>query len=489
RGYKDNRWLTFKQMEDKGWTFKRDEEGRNLGKNAGVPIEYFELRDKETKKPFNSHILDGMTSEEKQEYVDNNVFPLRKYYRVFNAEVIDGIPQKEVKAIDVSGINDRAERLLKFWSENESEIVYGGDEAYYNRITDKVHLPKREQFNNMQEFYSTSFHEVGHSTGHANRLNRDLSGDKHSESYAIEELRAEIASMFMEQDLEIQVSDKHVENNSAYIKSWYEQIKNDPNVLFKAIADAERITKYITDKEKLLEEPYAIVEDVNEKGEKVYRVRMSSGYGQTRAVLSGQDFASKDELLAEFSKMQELPFWKDKHFKEVSLDELEAISRMKAEQEAKTERLRQVEEDKSEIFVLPSQIASKAITTAAVVDMTNKGIESLTKMDDRDVIDRASKSKYGDKFLSLFNGESVLGDTEKDERSLITRLAVFSKDKEQLLRIFKASGQYREDKPNSVYLSLITDAINTVTNTVSKDAQANTAKQQDKKRFNGNFKR
>ncbi|MCM1533672.1 MAG: ArdC family protein [Corallococcus sp.] len=98
RGYKDNRWLTFKQMEDRGWTFKRDEEGKNLGKNAGVPIEYFELRDKETKKPFNIHILDGMTSEEKQEYVDNNVFPLRKYYRVFNAEVIDGIPQKEVKA-------------------------------------------------------------------------------------------------------------------------------------------------------------------------------------------------------------------------------------------------------------------------------------------------------------------------------------------------------------------------------------------------------
>ena len=45
KGYSDNRWLTYKQMEDKGWHFKTDEEGKSLGKGAGVAIEYFELRD------------------------------------------------------------------------------------------------------------------------------------------------------------------------------------------------------------------------------------------------------------------------------------------------------------------------------------------------------------------------------------------------------------------------------------------------------------
>lgn len=45
RGYSDNRWLTYNQMKEKGWEFKRDEEGNSLGKNAGVSIEYFSFYD------------------------------------------------------------------------------------------------------------------------------------------------------------------------------------------------------------------------------------------------------------------------------------------------------------------------------------------------------------------------------------------------------------------------------------------------------------
>ena len=74
KGYADNRWLTYKQMEDKGWHFKTDEEGKSLGKGAGVAIEYFELRDKETKQPFDRHVLDGMTADERNEYMEENVY-------------------------------------------------------------------------------------------------------------------------------------------------------------------------------------------------------------------------------------------------------------------------------------------------------------------------------------------------------------------------------------------------------------------------------
>ena len=102
RGYSDNRWLTYKQMEDKGWHFKTDEEGKSLGKGAGVAIEYFELRDKETKQPFDRHTLDGMTAEERADYMDENVYPLRKYYRVFNGDVIEGIPERKKGEHDAS---------------------------------------------------------------------------------------------------------------------------------------------------------------------------------------------------------------------------------------------------------------------------------------------------------------------------------------------------------------------------------------------------
>lgn len=461
RGYSDNRWLTFKQMEEKGWSFKRDAEGNSLGKNAGVPIEYFELRDRETKQPFDRNVLDGMTDDERDAYVEENVYPLRKYYRVFNADIIEGIPAREVKEIDTSGRNARAEKILQYWSDNESKIIYGGDEAYYLRSSDEIHMPERERFVDLPEFYSTGLHEVGHSTGNEKRLNREL-GTRGTPEYAIEELRAEIASMFLEQDFEIAVSEKHVENNSAYIKGWYDSIKADPNILFKAIADAERITSYILAKEKQIQkdtEPYAIVEDEDGYGEKVYKVLMTAEHGQTTYALSGYPFRSREALMSEFGKMQELPFWADKEFVEVTVDELEAESRKRAEeQEAKVARLREIEEEKSEIFIPPSEVAAQVAEevavagTVAAVEMAGRGIDSLTRMDDREIVERASQTKHGEKFLALFNGEAVLGDEEKNERSLMARLAMHTgENTEQLLRIFRASGQFREDKPISYY--------------------------------------
>ena len=458
RGYSDNRWVTFKQMEDKGWSFKRDEEGRSRGKNAGVSIEYFELRDRQTKQPFDRHTLDGMTADERNEYMDENVYPIRKYYRVFNGDVIEGIPERERVEHDPTGRNDRAEALIEHWSGTQSPIRYGGSMAYYSSTKDEIHLPEKQDFVNMPEFYSTALHEIGHSTGHEKRLNRNLLTDHGSPEYAEEELRAEIASMFLEQDMGVEVKDKHIENNSAYIASWKSKIKEDPNILFKAIADAERITKFVMAKEKEIKkatEPFAVVEDTDEYGEPVYKVMMAAEYGQTQYALSGYPFRSREALMAEFGKMQELPFWKDKPFEEVSREELEARSVKRAEeQDAKTERLSQIQEEKSDIFVPPSEaaaIAPQEKSAAKAVDMTGRGIDSLTRMEDRELVERASATKQGAKFSALFNGIAVLGSEEKNERSLMARLAVHTTDKEKLLRVFRASGQYRDEKPNAYY--------------------------------------
>ena len=193
--------ILFNQMKEKGWKFKTDEEGKSLGRGAGVSVEFFELRDKETGKRFDSKTLDGMTVEEKEEYFRDNVRPIRKYYTVFNGDVIDGIPERERRSVNPNDKVDRVENLLDYWSNNEAKIVYGGQDAYYRISADEIHLPEREKFFSMQEFYSTALHELGHSTGHATRLNRDIQNTFGTTDYAIEELRAEIASMFMEQDL------------------------------------------------------------------------------------------------------------------------------------------------------------------------------------------------------------------------------------------------------------------------------------------------
>ena len=478
RGYSDNRWVTFKQMEDKGWSFKRDEEGRSRGKNAGVSIEYFELRDKETKQPFDRHTLDGMTADERNKYMDENVYPIRKYYRVLNGDVIEGIPERERVEHDPTGRNDRAEALIEHWSETESPIKYGGSMAYYSSTKDEIHLPEKQDFVDMPEFYSTALHEIGHSTGHETRLNRNLSGAFGSAEYAEEELRAEIASMFLEQDLGVAASDKHIENNSAYIGAWKSKIKEDPNVLFKAIADAERMTKFVMSKEKEIKretEPFAVVEETDEYGETVYKVKMCAEYGQTQSALSGYPFRSREALMAEFGKMQELSFWKGKTFEEVSLEELQARSIKRAEeQEQKEERLTKIEEEKSEVFLPPSAVAAASETESAsaarTVDMTGKGIESLTRMEDRDLVERASKTKQGAKFSALFNGVDVLGSEEKNERSLMARLAVHTSDKDKLMRVFKASGQYRDDKPNAYYEKMATEEMQFVSGLREKPA-------------------
>lgn len=326
----------------------------------------------------------------------------------------------------------------------------------------------------MQEFYSTALHELGHSTGHESRLNRNIENLFGTPDYALEELRAEIASMFIEQDLEIQVDAEHKRNNSAYIAAWKKEIKDNPNALFTAITDADKIAKYVSLKvqqkknqeqaeQKKSIEKYAIVTDKNHYDETVYKVYMASAHGQT-ALAINYAFTSKDALMEEFGKMQTLPFWKDKEFQECTFEELQDFSIERAEQE-------QIQEEKSEVFVKPSEIAARAMpmTASKPVDMSERGVESLTRMGDRDVVERASKTRDGAKFTQLYQGLSILETEEKNERSLMSRLAMFCNgDKEQLLRVFKSSGQFRDEKPNSFYERMAEQSIKFVESIKSK---------------------
>lgn len=459
RGYTDNRWATFNQINERGWSFKKDEEGRSRGKDAGVTIEFYELYDKETKKAFDRSTLDGMTEIERDEYMQENVRPMRKYFRVFNGDIIEGIPEREKRVIDPSERVERAEKLLEYWNDYEAQIVYGGDSAFYRPSSDEIHAPQREAFKNLHEFYGTTFHEIGHSTGHELRLNRDLSGTFGSEKYAIEELRAELAAMFLEQDLEIAVSEKHIENNSRYIKEWHEKIKENPDALFTAIADAEKITRYIATKEAEAErmensEPYAIVEDTDEVGDKIYRVRIATSFGQTITAIP-LAFKSRETLMTEFENFKNAPAWKDKEFYEVSYEQLQEISEKRAKAEG-----RRAEREERPMYVLPSIIAARATARSKPVDMSLRGEDSLTRMSDIDVVERAKRTRGGEQFTKLYNGKTMFGNEEKDERALMARLAMFCNgDEEQLMRVFRSSGQYRDEKPNALYAKMARESI------------------------------
>ncbi len=462
-GYTDNRWATYNQIQENGWTFKTDEEGKSLAKGQSVTVEFYELRDRETKRRFDKSVLDGMTPDEKHEYMTDNVYPVRRYYRVFNADLIDGIPAKKLEMIDETARSERAETFIKFWGEKEVPIKYGGSMAYYSPSKDEIHLPERNSFNSAIDFCSTALHEIGHSTGHKSRLNRDLSGKFGSETYAEEELRAEIASMFVEQEFGVQVDESAIRNNSAYVKSWANAIKEDPDALFRAITDADKIAKYLVEKEKNMDkriEKFAIVEDKNELGDPTYKLYMTREHGQTGLAID-YEFNSREELMTEFEKFKEGEFWKDAEFQEVTFSELEKESVRQAELKEK----KSVKQEESEEYVRPSTIVARALATAAVINMAERGIDSLQRMCDKEVVERAQKVQGGDTFDRLYKGEKVFESDNKNEKILMMRLGMFCEgDTDMLMRVFQSSGQFRDNKPNSYYLQMAQQTMNILNN-------------------------
>jgi hypothetical protein len=118
----------------------------------------------------------------------------------------------------------------------------GGSRAFYRPLTDSIHLPDKGQFPTAENYYATALHELGHWSGHEDRLNRDLVHPFGSEGYAKEELRAEIASMILGDELGI---GHDPSQHAAYVGSWIKALKDDPMEIFRAAADAEKIQTYV----------------------------------------------------------------------------------------------------------------------------------------------------------------------------------------------------------------------------------------------------
>lgn len=232
KGYKDPRWFTFKQVEELGGKVKRGEKS--------VKVEYWQfkrtIKEDENGKPL---------AKEDWLEVDRKV-PLIMRSAVFNAEQCEGIPELELPKRDWEPL-ERADTIMK--ASGVPVFHDAVDRNYYSPGSDEIHLTPMEAFPTREAYYGTALHELGHSTGHEKRLNRQFGKTFGDENYAKEELRAEIASFMLCSDLGIsrQASD---EQHAAYVGSWVKALKSDPNEIFKASADAENICNYLYDRER-----------------------------------------------------------------------------------------------------------------------------------------------------------------------------------------------------------------------------------------------
>ena len=231
QGYTDQRWMTYKQASAVEAQVRKGEKG--------TPIQYWKFTDEQTKLDANGKpVLDANGEPVKQTVKLER--PRVFFATVFNAEQIDGLPPLQPRRQQDWNAVERAEQILQA----SGAIIRHGEQnrAFYRPATDSIHLPDKAQFPTADNYYATALHELGHWTGHESRLDRDLVHPFGSEGYAKEELRAEIASMILGDELGIgHDPGQHV----AYVASWIKALEEDPLEIFRAAADAEKIQDYV----------------------------------------------------------------------------------------------------------------------------------------------------------------------------------------------------------------------------------------------------
>ena len=162
RGYQDERWGTYKQVEGLGGQVRRGQKG--------AAILYWQFETRKLARDRNGRkVLD---EEGKPVYETMPLERPRSYpYTVFNAEQCDGLPHREAAAgVPAWDSIEAAERVLK---QSGAEIEHARqDRVYYDLGRDRIVLPLKEQFPTGPTYYQSALHELGHWTGHPDRLNR-----------------------------------------------------------------------------------------------------------------------------------------------------------------------------------------------------------------------------------------------------------------------------------------------------------------------------
>lgn len=237
KGYNDSRWLTYKQIEKINEGIEEEDKKLKIKKHEkGTLLEKWIWQ--EERKTINEE-----TGEEEKVIVDLKR-PIVRYFIVFNGEQIENMKPLELKEMQETDITKTADTFIKSSLCPIEEKVQ--DEAYYDPKEDKIALPPRNSFKNDKAFLGVLLHEMSHSTGHEGRIERKIRNLFGSDDYAKEELRAELSSFFLLSDLGI--SDKETfQDNSNYLKSWIQVLKDDPNELFKASNEAEIISNFLND--------------------------------------------------------------------------------------------------------------------------------------------------------------------------------------------------------------------------------------------------
>ncbi len=228
-GYTDPRWLTFRTAEKLGARIRKGEKGVRI-----VFWKFPSVLEKDDQEDTNR------TSQTDRE---QKVIPFARQYTVFNVEQCEGLTLPSLDPVEEVVLNEdnkAAERILAV-----PVIRHGGGRAAYSPSADRITMPPRSAFDNLDFYYTTAFHEIIHWTGHSARLARTFGNRFGDLDYAFEELVAEIGAAFLGAHAAQPFTEmRHPE----YINSWLTILKTDSKAIFTAAAKAQNAADFVLDK-------------------------------------------------------------------------------------------------------------------------------------------------------------------------------------------------------------------------------------------------
>lgn len=214
--YPSQYYLTFLQCSKRGGRINQGEKG--------YPVIYFKVNEVEVNK-------EGRTEIER--------VPLARVSYVFNLAQTSLYEDKSEKL----KLPSCEELLLQI--HNKPEIRHNSNRCYYSLKHDYISLPTIESFDDSSLFYSSLFHELGHSTAHPSRLNRDMSTTD-METYSKEELIAELSSSFLMGYCGLE--NKTIDDSASYINGWLKTFDSNPQILIEAAKEASTAVDYLLPK-------------------------------------------------------------------------------------------------------------------------------------------------------------------------------------------------------------------------------------------------
>jgi len=220
-GYGSRYWLTYRQAQTLGGSVRKGEHGSKV---VFWKIDEYRKEDKET----------GET--------ENRKSILLRYYTVFNLEQCEGI--KSPESTRVIAPLEQCETIVN--SMPNPPGFEQDSRAFYRPSTDTVGMPARSGFDSAEEFYSTFFHELTHSTGHPSRVGREGIMEHNpfgSEDYSKEELVAEMGAAMLCGVAGIQ--SRTLNNSASYLQSWIDRLRSDSRLIVSAASQAQKAADFI----------------------------------------------------------------------------------------------------------------------------------------------------------------------------------------------------------------------------------------------------